>query len=196
MRYRLLQASVGIALLLLSIPVSVAADFGGDRAGVGSPYTSLRTPRLDVSLLSVETAGFVGATVTFFTVAATDRSSSFAPVWAGAGVATLIMSAWSTGLLVRSSRELRWRRLGTTDAKRSSRLNRWMIAYDVVMASAYIGLSIPIAVSGAPSATSSPRGANIACGITVNTTPVAKKTTAQMKSTTVGYFMPGEYQSW
>ena len=104
MRYRLLQASAGIALLLLSIPVSVAADFGGDRAGVGSPYTSLRTPRLDVSLLSVETAGFVGATVTFFTVAANDRSSSFAPVWAGAGVATLIMSAWSTGLLVRSSR--------------------------------------------------------------------------------------------
>jgi hypothetical protein len=133
------------------MPVSVAADPGRDGSAVPNPHASLRTPRLNVSLLSVETAGFVGATAMFFTFAATDDGGwlDMTDVYLVAGVATWLMSAWSTGMLVRSSRELRWRRSGTADATRSARFNRAMMPYDAVMALSYVSLSSLFAVAGA-----------------------------------------------
>jgi len=118
----------------------------------------LRTPRLDVGLLSFETAAFTGTAVYLFTQAVRESRDEcppdsfcidldFGPMLGGTGVLSLGMAAWSTALLIHSVRELRWRRANGADRPKSLRRNRLMIPYDSLMTLGYVGFAVPFSIA-------------------------------------------------
>jgi len=122
---------------------------------------SLRTPRLDVGLLSVETPMFVGTAVGLFIGAANESKRCPEPgdcffnatgLFVAGGIATTAMTAWSLTLLVRSVRTLRLRRAHAIDDLGSLRFNRRMIAYDTIMSALYgaFGTSLYVAAAQDP----------------------------------------------
>ena len=138
-----------LTLLLLTLPAVAAAELPNHESDAAVSSTTLQTARLDVGLTSSEAAAFAGSAAWLFVLTAQERrddcSSSglcldFSPAYAGAAAAMTIGMVGSTAMLVRSSLELRWRKAGAADPRRSARFNRGMISYDAIMTPAYLGL--------------------------------------------------------
>jgi hypothetical protein len=148
---------IGIMFVVLGLPLSVGADATGYVTTDVDPLMRPRTARLDVGLLSFETAAFVGTAVFLFTEAAKEKCApdsvfcvDFSRTFNGGGALSLGMAVWSTALQVHWVRELRSRRSNTADHAKSLRRNRLMIPYDSVMTLGYIGLAVSFGLGGAP----------------------------------------------
>ncbi|MGB8331268.1 MAG: hypothetical protein WCE62_14180 [Polyangiales bacterium] len=150
----------GIVFLALAIPNAVDADARGQAKTESDPRISLRTPRLDIGLLSTEAPMFTATAVWLFVLAAQEArydcsQGSFCifPQLTGAyvvtGLATLGMSAWALRLLSRSVGTLRSRRANVIDYDGSIRFNRRIIAYDTIMTGAYLGVGVGVSLGAA-----------------------------------------------
>lgn len=145
-----------LTLLLLAIPAVAAAELPNHRSNAAESSTTLRTARLDVGLTASEAAVFAGSAAWLFVLSAQERRDDcssgglcldFSSAYAGVAAAMTIGMVGSTAMLVRSSLELRWRKAGTADPRRSARFNRGMISYDAIMTPVYLGLGAAITTS-------------------------------------------------
>lgn len=153
---------VGILLFVFAVPISVSADAMGYAASELAPVLHPRTARLDVGLVSFQVAGFAGTAFWLFTEAVRESrydcppDSGFCldfdwgPMFGGTGALSLILAGVSSVLLVRTVRELRWRKAGTAELAKSLSFNRFMIANDALMSIGYAGVTIPFAVFANP----------------------------------------------
>jgi hypothetical protein len=142
-----------LAFFLLAIPAVAAAELPRRPSDTAAAWASLQTARLDVALTSSEAAAFAGSAAWLFVLAGQERRDDcssgglcldFSSAYAGVAAAMTIGMVGSTAMLVRSSLELRWRKAGTADRRRSARFNRGMISYDAIMTPAYLGLGAAI----------------------------------------------------